>query len=127
MTEGSPVDVLPELSPGDVVRLYFDRYNQSYPDKPDSPLESEVLAVDERELTVEEDLLPGVLTTVELSVPEEDEKADRYWIEHRVEHQGDDTRRSTTGVLYEDATFSALPTTGEVGNVDSIEVLADDA
>ncbi|WP_290811414.1 hypothetical protein [Halovivax sp.] len=126
MTDGPAVDVLPRLSTGDVVRCFFDRYNQGYPNKPDSPLEAEVLDVETKELTEEADLLPGTLTTVHLSVPEDDDKADRFWIEHREEHEDDRTVRSVSALLYEDATFPAMTTTGEVGNVDKVEVLSSD-
>ena len=123
MIEGSPVDVLPELSVGDELLLYFDRYNQGYPEKPESPLETTVLDVETRELT-EKDTLPGTLTKIVLSVPADDEKADEYWMEHRVEHQGDETYRSAGYLLYEDRMFSALPTSGQVGHIDRIEVLS---
>ncbi|WP_247728544.1 hypothetical protein [Halovivax limisalsi] len=120
--DGSPVDVLPSVEPGDELELYFDRYNQGYSETPQSPVRSTVTDVERTELTEEDDLLPGTLVTVSLTVAPDDEKADRYWLEHRTEHDGDETMRSVSDLLYEDTLFSAMPTTGQVGHIDRIVV-----
>ena len=120
--DGAPVDVLPGVEPGDVLECYFDWYHPPYPEKPDSPLRTTVLEITEKDLVEGVDVLPGTLRSVHLTVPKSDEKADRYWIEHREEHQGESIRRSVSQLLYEDATFSAMKTTGRVGNIDRIVV-----
>lgn len=124
--DGSPVDVLPTVEPDDELDLYFDRYNQGYSETPQSPVRSDVTGVETKELTEEDDLLPGTLITVSLTVPPDDEKADRYWLEHRTEHAEDETMRSVSDLLYEDTLFSAMPTTGQVGHIDRIVVNPDD-
>ena len=124
--DGAPVDVLPGVEPGDVLECYFDWYHPPYPEKPDSPLRTTVLEITEKDLVEGVDVLPGTLRSVHLTVPKSDEKADRYWIEHREEHQGESIRRSVSQLLYEDATFSAMKTTGRVGNIDRIVVDPDE-
>ena len=124
--DGAPVDVLPGVEPGDVLECYFDWYHPAYPEKPDSPLRTTVTEITEKELVEGVDVLPGSLRSVHLTVPESDEKANRYWIEHREEHQGESIRRSVSQLLYEDATFSAMKTTGRVGNIDRIVVDPDE-
>ena len=122
MIEGSPVEVLPELTPGDTVLLFFDRYHHGYEYKPDSPLETTVLDVHEERVSEGGGVPPGTLTKVFLDVPETDEKATAYWIEHRIEERGDATEERASFLLYEED-LVALSTSGRVGHVDRIELL----
>jgi len=121
--DGAPVSVLTAVEPGDELELYFDRYNEGYAETPQSPVQTTVLDVTTKELTEEDDLLPGELRSVELTVAEDDETADRYWLEHRTEYDGDGERRSVSNLLYEYQMFSSLSTTGWVGHIDRIVVI----
>ena len=125
MTEGPPVDVLPDLSPGDEVLLFFDRYWHDYEFKPDSPLETEVLDVSTEEISRGDGVYPGTLITVSFAVPDEDEKATEYRMEHRVEERPDETEVRASFLLYEEDML-AFSTSGRVGHVDRIEVLTDE-
>lgn len=127
MREGSPREILPTVSPGDRLRCFFDRYNPNYADKPDSPLETEVLDVDVDEVTEAEDPYPGTRTTVSLRVAgDDDDKADSYWIEHRTERIDNELEERVSDLLYEE-TLGTFSTSGSVGHIDTIEVLEDDA
>lgn len=123
--DGPPVDVLTDVEAGDELELFFDRYNQGYEETPQSPVQSTVLEVEETELTKEEDLLPGTLRSVELTVAEDDDTADRYWIEHRTEYDEDGERQSTSSLLYEYEMLPSMETSGTVGHIDRISVYRD--
>ncbi|MFC3959986.1 hypothetical protein [Halovivax cerinus] len=120
--DGPPVAVLPSVEPGDELELFFDRYNESYDETPQSPIQVTAVAVETRELTAETDLLPGSLRSITLTVPEDDETASTYWIEHRTEYEDEEERQSVSALLYENEMFSAMTTTGEVGHIDRVVV-----
>ncbi|WP_254862744.1 hypothetical protein [Halovivax gelatinilyticus] len=122
---GPPVEILPTVAPDDELELYFDRYNQAYPETPQSPVRTTVTDVTVEEKTEETDILAGTLRSVSMTVAEDDDKADRYWMEHRIEHEGDETRTLVSDLLYEDSMFSAMTTTGRVGHIDRIVVHPD--
>lgn len=125
MTDGPPVEVLPRLEPDDRVLLFFDRYEHVYEYKPDSPLETTVLDVTTERISGADGVYPGTLTKVFFEVPESDEKATDYWMEHRVEEQGDTTEERASMLLYEED-LQVFSSSGSVGNVDRIEVVSDE-
>lgn len=122
MIEGPPVEILPELEPGDEVLLFFDRYRHGYEYKPDSPLETTVLDVTSESISRAGGSYPGTLTKVFLEVPESDEKATAYWMEHRVEDVAGEIEERASMLLYEED-LQVFSSSGGVGNVDKIEVL----
>lgn len=122
--DGPPVDVLTEVDVGDELELYFDRYNEGYAETPQSPVRSSVLDVESTELTAGDDPLPGTLRTVTLTVAEDDETADKYWIEHRTEYDEDGERQSVSHLLYETEMLATITTSGSVGHIDRVVVLS---
>lgn len=127
MTTGSPIDVLPELSAGDSVRLYFDRYRTEYDFTPSSPLETEVLEVSTAEVTGEDGGHPGTLLSVEFEVDEADPNADRYWMEYKEYGPPlEDEPPSYSNLLYEQELVGSFGTSGAVGNIDKIEVVSEE-
>lgn len=127
MTTGSPLEILPELSVGDSVRLFFDRYRTEYDHTPSSPLETTVLDVTTEEVTEDDKGHPGTLLSVEFEVDEEDPEADRYWMEYReygppLEDQPPDY----SNLLYERTLVGSFGSSGAVGNIDKIEVVDDE-
>ena len=125
--EGPPVEVLPELEPGDRVLLYFDQYRMDYAYKPDSPLETTVLDVTRKTIREGQGVFPGPLIRLEFEVPAEDEKATAYHMEHKVEDYGEGPVTNASDLLYEEDLMGVISNSGRVGHVATIEVLDDEA
>lgn len=124
--DGPPVAVLPDVETGDELDLYFDRYNEGYDETPQSPATCTALSIETKELTLENALLPGTLRSITLTVPEDDDTANEYWIEHRTEYDEDGERQSVSALLYEADLLGTMTTTGDVGHIDRVVVHRED-